>query len=588
MRTGTPDGMAVYAGELDYLIAQIGGRPVAQLDYAQLTALAAGWIEHVQIRMAEMRDDGLLLGVAKDLARRRLSSLRSALGRPTRVKDAFVELFVLARYRARVLAYLSLQEGRDWNSAASEFPHLTLLVRQLLRRVGKTPALSLAFRVAGRRFWLNCDPLLDLRRLYQLVLRRDGRERSGWRALQCLALRLRFAFRARALVLALRVLTRRAFAASTPEQLHAAAHAPWMCNIVAFALLLLFPGAKTLPAEHLRSLVTELLGYLLPRIVVLRAVLPDASRNSHGVVKLLKVAMGVIATRLAARDKNETDEGRFILDTLRLAYCWGITYPLVDNVLDDQSGCVATRLGLLQGLSQLFSGEAVADASVAPPPLVAEVLARLTEVLELTEPGRREAVRHVLRLLLESHRADSQRRLSAAADSRLEDQVWTDSLLKAALIRIATLEVCGTPVAGAQLAAQMAAGLVNQLGDDLWDIAEDWTADHVTPFTLYLMHGQARNPFRFFVGYCLAITSQESHARRIAMAAAVLETGRCACEALPAQPDLAKRTIGEIGAALAAYGWNGDRATLADIPHVDSDAVIFSLEDLLLRPSIWR
>jgi hypothetical protein len=360
-------------------------------------------------------------------------------------------------------------------------------------------------------------------------------------------------------------------------------HDPIVRRNLAFGIALLFPSAQKFTSAEWNCLLDDLEALFAPRLLALQEALPDYSLLDHGLVKLLKIALGVVVSCAAAAESSaESGDSRAILDTLRLAFSWGVTYPMVDNLLDSASASASLKTELVTTLETTFGDREEVTSAPLASAQVREVVARLKEVIELAPAQRRPVIRKTLLLLLEAHRRDSDRKLSAVGGvvpSGYEDSVWADSLLKSALIRIATMEICGTPVEGDRLAAQLAASLVNQLGDDLWDVEADVANDRVTPFTLQALGRSQRDAFAFYLRYCLRITRRESTARQVAIVFGVLDSSRCFFDAGAQSQRRFPHFARELASKLKATGLGQPSFSHRDVPHIDPDGVIFAFEE---------
>lgn len=577
---------AVYGQELDFLLEQIGGRSLMELSYDDLADIARNWVRRMDGVLAgpaspDDRQQEVMARVARLIGRHRFAQLRNLVRPKDGVERAIFELFTMSRLRDSVVAYLSLQEGRHWDGAHCEFPRTSQLLRQAMLLVGRQPPLTLGLSALGMRVALGLDPARHVRTLYRTLLRPPRWSRVRLTAFRFLhrslfsvkaaLLRglLRYFFTGRGATLRFdfgRLFTARAFKRN-----------------LAFLILLLFPGAKSLSEAQWAALFDRLYDYFPARFATLQEIVPSDSLLNHGLIKLIKIGFGVIAARVSARPAEAVDEVAFIETTLRLAYSWGITYPLVDDVLDSDSVSAELKQDLVSALRKQFT-DPDAERPAGGAPVVVEVVDRMREVLSLTSSGRRPVLMKELRILLEAHRRDSARKLSQlhGGGEALETDVWADSSLKAAFIRIATMELCGTPVDDVRLATQLVSSLVNQLGDDLWDIGEDFANDRVTPFTLYLTRGAGRDPFTFFLRYCLQVVRSESPRRRLAMAIGVQETCRCLFESGEEAEPRSSESVKALRRALDDLYPAGTSPDPMDIPHVDPDAVLFALESAVL------
>ena len=355
--------------------------------------------------------------------------------------------------------------------------------------------------------------------------------------------------------------------------------------MIAFAVLLLFDDSKALTDTQWRRLLNALQHYLIPRLSELARVIPDQSFQDQGIIKLCKVAFGVIAGRTSVRHLHESDPVDFIVNTFRVAYSWGLTYPLVDNVLDSASTTSDTRRELLAVLQWVFSAD---NANVSAPPIqdpaVREVFDRLQEVLSLIPADHLPRVRQTLANLLESHHRDSIRRLSQLTyNESAEADVMIDTALKAAMSRLATMEVCGIRTDHATTSRCIVRSLFNQLGDDLWDIYEDHRDDRVTPFTMFLTSGAKTNPFRFYLDYSVLLSRGMSERRQLAAFIGFSETLRDAMLTLQNGKQDPLKVQNSIQEMLEQALGPSACDEILEVPHVDFDAVIFSFEQAILE-----
>jgi hypothetical protein len=317
--------------------------------------------------------------------------------------------------------------------------------------------------------------------------------------------------------------------------------------------------------------------------------MPEHSAQNRGFIKLVKVAVGVLVGRSVSPPAARESLADYMFDSLRLAYSWGVTYPLVDNVLDSRETTPRVRDELNAAVAEAFGGPpAAAPPGVAPATdVLAEIRARLAEAVSLVPPDRLPRARSVLALLHEAHRRDAGRRLAstdAAAAAGLWPVVLADTALKAALVRLATMCLCGIDPDEAAVGTSLSRGLFNQLGDDLWDIYEDADDDRVTPFTLYLRYPDLPDPFVLYLDYAQMLAEGMSRRRATAVFYGVCESLRDVLSTLAPATDrlgVARRISAALGATAALAP--EEVRQLRDVPHVDFDAILFRFEDLLYR-----
>ena len=384
-----------------------------------------------------------------------------------------------------------------------------------------------------------------------------------------------------------RVGARRVLGNSKANATHSFSH-PAIRRAVATLIFVMFPTASDLTERDWLELFARLETYFTPRLNTLLEVITRNSIENHGLIKLCKIVFGTIHKRTQVREHHEPDRIDFIYNTLRLAYSWGITYPLVDNILDSPETSLEVRSLLATVLRELFATNGSSPQTAVPLEkefaIVSEVRERLTEVISLIPIDLRSDARITLGHLLVAHHRDAQRRLSTPSID-VEDlhvAVMVDSILKAALIRLATIQVAGIPMDEATTIQHFTHSLFNQLGDDIWDIYEDYVDDRVTPCTLFLVSGGDRNPFDFYFAYLKLLAKGKSKRRRTAILMGFCETLRDALLATEQRSDDPLRVTQAILDSLKRFGGLSVPELIRTIPHVDTDAVLFAFKNALL------
>ncbi|MFO0818603.1 MAG: hypothetical protein U1A77_11715 [Pirellulales bacterium] len=563
-------------------------------DYEELRKVARHWIDHVAEEIAQrdprLGDDREGERLVDLFRKRRFGEFRRRISVKSPLEHALLEYFLLSRIRSYVLAYLSVQEGEEFEGATEKETQAPLLIAQMLRNTGRRSSCGVRLGWGRWRVFFNLDPLVDLRKLYALEVLGRRKNSEHWQdKLARLWHVAGFHARSKFVELLGRRMMRRASGTGRNASSSGLIERPDFRRLAAICLLMLFPETKKLKQDEWLRLLRRLEEFFVPRIAHLWRAMPPESVANHGFVKLFKVAFGTVVGRVAVRAEHEADTEEFIFNTLRLAYSWGITYPLVDNVLDSESTTAQVRDELMQVLVAVFAGgepDKVSSDSL----VVQEVGQRLAEVMSLIPKRRLPYARQALANLLESHRRDSHRRLADVptnADDRaaFEQVVLEDTALKAALVRLATMEICGIEVDDATLDRGLSRSLFNQLGDDLWDIYEDVDDNRVTPFTLFLKSGGTLNPFDYYLQYAVVMTRNMTRRRRSAAFMGCCETLRDFLLTKETRSSDPLQVSGQIADTLNRQGVESLRAVLEDVPHVDFDAVLFAFEDALFSLS---
>jgi hypothetical protein len=528
--------------------------------------------------------------ISRLVAFRHIAEFRSRVRARSAIEIAVLELFLLSRIRTYVLAYLSVQEGEDFEGLESYESRVPLFISQLLRNLGRRSNCTLNLGYKWLRLRIDIDPLVHLRKMYGLMLLRERRgPKTSWVASGLMAIhKTGFLLKSKLVVYIAKIVANRL--ASHDDHvtgITSLLRTKAVRRFLATCIMILFPSARELIETDWLDLLTRIEEFFVPRLPALLKAMPHGSINNHGFIKLCKVAFGTIAGRTSVRNVHEINNIDFIFNTLRVAYSWGVTYPLVDNLLDSAATTEDIRAQLSKVLSDLFAGNVETYAVDGHKHLsINEVHQRLSEVISLVPPGRLPQARRILGHLLESHRRDSKRRLSTLGPnggSDIRREVMVDTALKAALVRLATMEICGIAVDEEVVARNLVRSLFNQLGDDLWDIYEDFDDDRVTPYTLFLTQGGTPNPFDFYYDYSVLLAQGLSKRRQVAVFIGFCETLRDSLLTLKERKSDLLGVSAAVSRTLERVEGGSLGQVVCDIPHVDFDAVLFAFENAVLE-----
>lgn len=567
-----------------------GADDFRELSYDELSGLVGRWIEFVESKISDIsRDDDAgfndLERLSRYLAKRPFAEFRNRVKTRTQFESALLELFVQSRIRTYVLAYLSVQEGEDFEGSVLYDNQFPLLISQSLGNLGRYSNCSLNLPIWKIKVQIHIDPFVHLRRIYfNLLFSRRGRKLSILARAQIACHSFMFRSKIKLVTAVIKSAIWRSIGRNPEEGFSTLLRYPSIRRLIAIVILVLFPSADQLNEPEWLDLLSRIEEYFSLRAVGLMAVIPERSRLDHGVIKLIKLALGTIAGRTSVREVHEMDNVEFIFNTLRLAYSWGVTYPLVDNVLDSSLTESNVRAQIISVLSDLFSDRKHTFKDrphEIDDPCVRELFERLTEVLSLVPADRLAETRKILGNLLESHQRDSIKRLSMIDTKNMEElryRIMIDTALKAALVRIATMEISGINVCNHAVSRCIVRSLFNQLGDDLWDIYDDADDDRVTPFTLFLMKGGNSNPFDFYFRYTILLSDGFARRRRIAAFMGFCETLRDSLLSLYDRTGDSLNVKSEISSLLNRLKLDWTLGFINDVPHVDFDAVLFKFE----------
>jgi hypothetical protein len=529
--------------------------------------------------------DGPFAPIRRLLETKQVAGFRKSVSPKGHLQTALVELFLQSRFRHYVLAYLSVQEGEAFEGESNYDTNAPQLIDGLLQSVGKETLLTVRPGLWRIRLELNLDPLTSLRTLYALRFPACGPRNPLFRAiLKAYAVRM---FRMKCgLITGLLRAYSRLFLKRLPvsDKVSLALQSPNGRRLIAVLLMLLFPSAKTFSLTDWNQLFGQINHYFRERLPELLSVIPTESVESNGLIKLAKVFFGTLVGSSACTGRWKTDDVAFVMDSIRLAYSWGITYPLVDNILDSAETPHSVRAEICEEIQSVFEdttgGSGIPRSSSSP--AVLQLRQRLAEVVELIPESNRSSALSILIKLLDVHKRDSARRLNSADELCMAD-VLADTVQKASLVRLATMEICGISTGPDVIRRCEERGLFNQYGDDLWDIYEDFRDQRVTPFTLFLAKGIGSNPFHYYIQYTLQMTRDMTKRRRVAALMGCAESFRDLSLGLEKSGDDFLHVTHRIQSVLREYGIDDTNTFLEMVPHVDFDAVLFEAENALIH-----
>lgn len=502
---------------------------------------------------------------------------RSMFGSRILLERPISELFLLARVRSYLLAYLSVQESSDFESRGeANRNQLPEFLATLLLRLGNQLRARFAIRILGHRRVIEVDPFTNLRGIYLCCLRLERPDTTSVskRLRYTLMLQLnRVAFRAKTLVFGIAI---KAYAKRLGRSFRRDSSNWFTEKNIAFyirlALQNTIPNTNHFSPADWDWVTTECSRFLSMRVRRLIDVIPPQSLMDDGLAKLFKVAVGVLAGRASTLTEKRPTR-LYIANTIKLAYCWGVTYPLVDNVLDSASLTNEDKRKLHHVLRLAFESDGVdlaAARNVAKKtsPIAEELVTCFETIFASIDTHSWKRTKSILLLLLESHRRDSARRLSEFNGTASSwENVWADTILKAALVRWATMDLCGIEITNEIVLDGIACAPFNQLGDDMWDVRDDEKEDRVTPFTAHLKFPSLPDPSKLYFSVTSDLCSKKTKRQRDAAFLGVCEVV-ADCYASGTLPDAIEELIKEHDPDFLP--------TLQSAFRVDPDAILFA------------
>ncbi len=214
-------------------------------------------------------------------------------------------------------------------------------------------------------------------------------------------------------------------------------------------------------------------------------IIPEIILKEGGLGKLIWTMAGVIMyklEKLQSLDKSPECITE-LLDAIEAGYNFGLTYPLVDDVLD--SSHVLNDDEKTQYSSLVYSALQrgfINEKDVPGHPIALE-LKKAFDVL--TELYPFEKNRDLYRALTNLHLAQIEEADRDFNKTYSDQDIYAPVIIKAAYTRIVTALMAGLDVTSEFVSKMMMAGLPTQLIDDFRDYPSDIKTGHFTPFTYY-------------------------------------------------------------------------------------------------------
>lgn len=249
------------------------------------------------------------------------------------------------------------------------------------------------------------------------------------------------------------------------------------------------------------------------------ALLPDGLNKNEAKRKIMKIIAGVVMHEFEELDGELSKETRRqLLDqAVRTGYYYGLTYPLIDDVLDADMLTASEKESFAYFIRQtLLTGEVnpvkAADWQDNHWEFISAVYKELSEAfhyLKFCQPAEnRQVFLENAYLFFEAQELDRQKQLNH--NSYTNEELYTSVILKSASSRLIIRSFKPFSENGKIEANMFYYGLYNQLADDLADLEEDLANKNVTPYTYFITYCDQNtgliNPFAMYwsvIYYCI-------------------------------------------------------------------------------------
>jgi geranylgeranyl pyrophosphate synthase len=249
--------------------------------------------------------------------------------------------------------------------------------------------------------------------------------------------------------------------------------------------------------------------WLLNKLKTVSFHIPHGMDADHAQRKLLKIIIGVLLHEVEEMGEEIDQEERSsrLAKALRLGYCYGLTYPFIDDLLDSSvlsekekkqySDLIRTTLitGVVPDLG---------DWSERNADLITYIHSELRDAFEyikaIQRPETLESFFEQSYVFFYSQEVDRVKDL--ANEHYTNEDIYIPIILKSSSSRLIVRSVINAPDDPGFESRTFYYGIYNQLADDFADMFDDMENGAVTPYTYYLKYHQKRtdliNPFELY------------------------------------------------------------------------------------------
>lgn len=237
--------------------------------------------------------------------------------------------------------------------------------------------------------------------------------------------------------------------------------------------------------------------------------LPKEMNAEHAQRKLIKIIVGVVLHAIEELgEEAASDERKRVLDeAIRLGYCYGLTYPFIDDLLDSKALTPQEKLDYASVLrAALKTGDVPSLEQWAgiSNPMLRFIHSELSQAFEYVKscqhPQTQQAFFEQAYVFFHAQELDRIKELDNSGYSN--EQLYIPIILKSSSSRLIARSVL--QAAGDESFDEVTFyyGIYNQLADDFADMLDDQAEGAVTPYTYYFRYHQQRpdliNPFELY------------------------------------------------------------------------------------------
>ena len=256
--------------------------------------------------------------------------------------------------------------------------------------------------------------------------------------------------------------------------------------------------------------IADTVNWLKAKLSLLQQKMPAELDKTNGLRKLVKIVAGVVLHQFIDQksELTESEVAKQLDNAIRLGYCYGLTYPFVDDLQDSATALNSEeKYKFNQAIREsLLQGEVVAfpEFSEKNQEKMQFVYLELKAAFEYIKENRpAEQVKAFFKqafIFFEAQDIDRQRKLEDRTYS--DEELFVPIILKSAGCRLIAREIVDCKTDEDFDYRTFCFGIYNQFNDDIKDIFDDIDEGNVTPYSYYLT-GKNRsvdnlNPYRIY------------------------------------------------------------------------------------------
>lgn len=249
--------------------------------------------------------------------------------------------------------------------------------------------------------------------------------------------------------------------------------------------------------------------WLINKLKTISTYIPVGMDADNAQRKLIKIIAGVVMQEIEEMSDEISSEERSLklAKAIRLGYCYGLTYPFIDDLLDANvltdnekihySNLIRTTL--ITGTVPPLGNWAEKNLE-----LLTNIHSELRDAfmyIKTNQPtGKMESFLEQSYVFFQSQEVDRLKELSN--DQYTNEDIYIPIILKSSSSRLIVRSVLNAPEDEGFDSRTFFYGIYNQLADDFADMFEDMENGAVTPYTYYLKYHEKRedliNPFELY------------------------------------------------------------------------------------------